>query len=203
MELKMMSCLLKALNYGGEVLGTRSKETTGSKRRSRNRHPSAPSQRNPPIIRVRRERSLNGVVWGSPHQELSGNERKPTQQLQRSTIEAEKVLRAAIEESQIQSRTQIPHKQIIRIINGSDPTIQSQVMLNTRVSQEFSELIKDLGFAVRIPRTADSRMETLTGRPVSNDYHLLSIVYGLWRGGIQFVVSLRNHREAELPTLYK
>jgi len=169
----MLSLLLKALNYGGELVGVESKGGAQSKRRGRSRPPSAPSQRNPPIIRVRRERSLNGVVWGSPQQDWSSGSERNTRahlQLQQSAIEAEKVLRAAIEESQAQSGAPPPGivtKQIIRIINGSDPTIQSQVLLNTRVSQEFQELVKDLGLAVKIPRAVESRMETLTGRAVS------------------------------------
>jgi hypothetical protein len=174
---KFISNFLKALNYGGHL-------TKGEDDDPPRRPPSAPSQRKPPIIRIRRERSLNGVVWGSPQQQLSsGTEQsnnnnnnssgtpvpgKSPATLPRnistsaSALEAERVLQEVIGQARPVER------QVVRIINGSDPTVQSQVLLNTKVSQEWGELVKDLGLAVKVPRRLDGRLETLTGRHVRN-----------------------------------
>ena len=173
--IKLLSFCLKALNYGGELTRDDDEEDLDDLKR---RPPSAPSQRKPPIIRIRRERSLNGVVWGSPQQQLSGSEsmtnnyntivpRGPAGSTPTvpprtaSSREAEKVVTEVI------GQTRPVEKQVVRIINGMDPNIQSQVLLNTKVSQEWEDLVKDLGLAVKIPRKLECRMETLTGRQVN------------------------------------
>jgi len=60
-------------------------------------------------------------------------------------------------------------RQMVRIINGCDPSCQSQILLNTRTSQPWEDLVRDLGMSVKLPkaRKAGNRLETLYGRKVS------------------------------------
>jgi len=69
-------------------------------------------------------------------------------------------------------------RQVIRVVNGSDPSIQSQVLLNTKTSQPWATLVRDLGRAVKLPGARESNhMETLTGRPVSFHVHIIYFLF--------------------------
>ena len=245
---RLLSIFSKAVNYGrAEVENNEDGGGGGGRHRSRShsrqrsdRPPSAPSQRKPPIIRIRRERSLNGVMWGSPQQVTSDSaatnetylQEQPTAVTRRSrkrskkngpdvspgrgemtannlqTIspavavqvmkdtlkvqnnntmtrsrsrgslkesyspEAERFVKAAILDI-----ARPVERQIIRIINGNDPSIQSQVLLNTKTSQPWEDLVRDLGMAVKLVRGLRDKklgkfyLETISGRKVN---HLLN-----------------------------
>lgn len=60
-------------------------------------------------------------------------------------------------------------RQPIRIINGSNPSLQSQVLLNTKTSQPFEDLVADLAMSVRIPKQpVGNRLQTVSGREVNS-----------------------------------
>lgn len=68
-------------------------------------------------------------------------------------------------------------KQVILIINGLNPKIHSQVLLNTRVSQEWDDLVKDLGMSVKIPKHFNRVLKTANGKSVS--ISVLKVFQGL------------------------
>ncbi|CAL8110418.1 unnamed protein product [Orchesella dallaii] len=66
-------------------------------------------------------------------------------------------------------------RQPIRVINGCRPELQSQVLLNTKTSQPFDDLVKDLAASVRIPKQPlGNVLETLSGRHIRSYSQLRS-----------------------------
>lgn len=87
-------------------------------------------------------------------------------------------------------------RQMIRLINGADPSVQSQVLLNTKTSQPWETLVRELGMAVRLPhcRKIGNRLETLYGRQVGIlEYKILTHIYFLSTSCL--AISLRFHEE--------
>ncbi|CAG7818013.1 unnamed protein product [Allacma fusca] len=237
---KIVFTIFKAINYGrGETNqnGEGDEQSRSRSRDSNRRPPSAPT-RKPPTIRIRRDASLNGMVWGSPqqlttsdsanttieaappaprrsrkrhnskirsqplasqngtvsdpitmphldsgnhlkvqehisaaqHRSLSRESRKRSvsreSREENYSPEAERFVRAAID------RSRPIERQVIRIINGNEPTIQSQVLLNTKTSQPWDDLVADLGMAVKLPRRGTCHMETISGQKIQS-YSLL------------------------------
>jgi hypothetical protein len=95
---------------------------------------------------------------------------KPGSEIPR--IVAEVIGEAASNSSRNQERVRL-ERQMVRIISGADPSIQSQVLLNTKTSQPWEDLVRDLGMAVRLPqrrKVVGNRLETLYGRQVKIIY---------------------------------
>lgn len=60
----------------------------------------------------------------------------------------------------------------IRVINGARPSLQSQVLLNTKTSQPFEDLVRDLALSVKLPKQPIGNcLKTLAGRQVSSYFH--------------------------------
>ena len=84
----------------------------------------------------------------------------------KSVSDVPKLVAHVIEEASV-SGSSPSFRQPIRVINGLRPSLQSQVLLNTRTSQPFEDLVRDLAMSVRVPKQPiGNTLQTLAGRQV-------------------------------------
>lgn len=169
---KSLTTIFQALKYGNGEKGSESlPDIRGKERGTQRKHQAL--NRKLSASDGNLHRNKRDAIVAFPKQSQSFAKQKSVNSLNsKSVSDVPKVVAHVIEEASsaaaLLNQSPLMAREPIRVINGSKPSLQSQVLLNTRTSQPFEDLVKDLALSVRVPKQPIGNcLKTLAGRHVS------------------------------------